>query len=198
MNDRSLVMAANWLRSKRLENSTAVPARTFHDFLLAGGLDVLNTIVACEKRGWIKKSQRRWMPDGSAPSVRYEVDLLKLPYQASYEILASVDAVASMSSITRDRSEDLLLQKLDDIAAAIKSDEHGGETSTPVSLTPAQQDVINTLQRVGKRMTKQALNNEIGGSIGTLGQTLAVMVQFHLLNNRKDTYGKGYGLPNWI
>lgn len=69
-------------------------------------------------------------------------------------------------------------------------------------LTECQRDILDAVRAAEKRLTgediKRALQaaEKLHGD-STINHTLAEMIKAGLLTNRKDSYGKGYGLPEW-
>lgn len=68
--------------------------------------------------------------------------------------------------------------------------------------TESELAIFAVLREAGKRLTKNGIlsalsSKGINASEGMTGQTLATLKRFGFLTNQTDSYGKGYGLPEW-
>lgn len=74
---------------------------------------------------------------------------------------------------------------------------------TPTAVEPVlsyeEQQIIDALRKNGRRMTQLQLLAAAGlGEHGTLKALLSQMRQRRLIDNDRDNWGKGYGLPEWM
>lgn len=84
------------------------------------------------------------------------------------------------------------------LALAARVQNESVKPKPPPELTDGQQEIIDVIRTTGKRLqTKDILNALPNSSEGTTKIYLAELMRRDILNNLRDSHGKGYGLPEW-